>query len=82
MDAFQAYSFISSKSAIISLQWKTDSAAVTSHCDHTVSVFPVQTKSCHAKSELHLYQFYFLNLVALHKSTGLCVHKELCLRNF
>lgn len=38
MDAFQAYSFISSKSGIISLQQKTDSAAVTSRCDRTVSL--------------------------------------------
>lgn len=38
MDAFQAYSFISSKAGIISLQLKTDSAAVRLHCDHTISV--------------------------------------------
>lgn len=45
MDAFQAYSFISNKSAIISLQLKTDSAAVPSHCGHTVVSYADQVSS-------------------------------------
>lgn len=57
MDAFQAYSFISRESGIISLQQETDSAAVTSHCDHTVSGFSVQTKS---PSQYHVCLFFLL----------------------
>lgn len=58
MDAFQANSFISSKSGIISLKQKTDSAAVTSRCDRTVSLSqcrpsPVRPSiSCESTSHL------------------------------
>lgn len=69
MDAFQAYSFISSKSGIIFLQRETDSAAVTSHCDHAVSVFQCRPSPVIPSKTFHImYVFlYFLNQVPVCK---------------